>query len=753
MRNEDKEKFYLPMFLFAVAVVAVNVYWFAYDLFFRLGLTTPVVQDFFAKIYSGHFLDHTYTFKFWALGFIFFCYFVKAGKTLSLPWKTIIGILAAGLVLFFFPYLGSVLYIITTVSGFGLTILGVSWVGRKVHGLNTDVNDDNETFEQCDELIEDEMSVNIPIRYQWKKKLRDGWINVVMPHSGCMITGVPGTGKSYAIYGYFLETMVKKGYCFNLYDFKFPELSTELYNLWLLHKDDKKADGTPVYPVTPTFHVINFDDPRFSQRCNPIHPRYISDPADTSEIADLIMRNVSNGEHGKDDFFSMSAKVFVDCLIWFLRCFEHGRYCDFPHLIELMGRNYKAVFKMLTQHEDLRIKMQPFANALSGKAMEQLMGQIASAQIPLARFASPALYWVLSGDDFSLDANNPEDPKFICFGNNPDRQTIYGTTLALYTSRIFKTQNHPRNKNGLRNLKCAIMLDEMPTIYLKDVDKVIATARSNKVAVIMGAQDESQLIRDYDEKDANVIFGVCGTHISSRVNGSTAKKMSEAFGKEFREQQSETTGGENDTLNRSFQLQERLPQSRIQTLSQGEFCGWVADRVGKEVKKKLFCGHVVVPKTRNAFLANLKPIPSQKNPAFREDEIEAEVRRRPKSYCLKYIRKDYLEEEWQKYLKDETYDRVTEGNPYVDMEVARRYNAMTREQKIALLDKIVEREIKAHVEEVVQTNYNNIKNDILIIFAAEGINEFEEESKKARPGQTTPWVSMPAGTSVNDIAS
>ncbi len=54
-----------------------------------------------------------------------------------------------------------------------------------------------------------------------------------------------------------------------------------------------------------------------------------------------------------------------------------------------------------------------------GEGLEQLEGQIASAKISMARLSASQLYYVLSGNDFTLDINNPEERKLVCMGNNP----------------------------------------------------------------------------------------------------------------------------------------------------------------------------------------------------------------------------------------------------------------------------------------------------------------------------------------------
>ena len=362
-------------------------------------------------------------------------------------------------------------------------------------------------------------------------------------------------------------------------------------------------------------YILNFDDPKRSNRCNPIHHSYITDPADTTEIADLLFKNINKGtSKGGFDFFNESAKVYLDGLTWFLANYDpdaiyggedgytvvgsdsnfrkKGCYCTFPHIIELMAYNYKKVFQILQYTHGLEAKISPFASALEGGAMEQLQGQIASAQIPLGKFVSPALYWIMTGDDFTLDINNPEEPKIVCMGNNPDRQSIYGSAIALYTSRMFKLINHKHRRHS------GVLFDELPTVFIKGLDNLIATARSNKVAIILGAQDRSQLYRDYGNDEAKVIFNTVGNILSGQVNEDTAESLSKMFGKEFREQQSRSISDDSDSTSISFQLQEILPASKISTLTQGTFFGRIADNFDTPIERKLFCGAIEVDTER-----------------------------------------------------------------------------------------------------------------------------------------------------------
>lgn len=484
-------------------------------------------------------------------------------------------------------------------AGYICLLTAGMWIGRllKEHLMDDVFNEENESFMQETRLITNEYSVNLPTRFYYKKKWHDGWINVVLPQRGCIVVGSPGSGKSYCVINQFIKQQIEKGYALYCYDFKFPDLSLIVYNHLLKNKDKYKANVQ--------FYVINFDDPRHSHRCNPINPAFMSDIADAYESAYVIMLNLNKTWIQKQgDFFVESPIVLFAAIIWYLKIFENGKYCTFPHAIELLNKPYSDIFTILTSYRELENYLSPFMDAWKGGAMEQLQGQIASAKIPLLRMISPSLYWIMSGDDFTLDINNPDEPKVLCVGNNPDRQNIYSAALGLYNARIVKMVN----RKG--KLKCSILVDEVPTIYFKGLDTLIATARSNKVAVCLGAQDFSQLVRDYGEKEARVIQNTVGNVFSGQVLGETAKNLSERFGKVLQQRKSVNMTREDTSTSISTQLDSLIPASKISNLSQGMFVGSVCDSFQEKMEQKIFHCEIVVDNARVAAETKAyKPIP------------------------------------------------------------------------------------------------------------------------------------------------
>lgn len=598
-KKEQNEANLQALLVVALGFFVVNIYYYALPFFVAKGfIFKPIVEMLGDLRKAGVFTTPLYS-KGVIMIVTYLAMITNKGKgqdnSIRKIWTvTIVGITSYLLIS---PVNHPVLYIITSLISYGLILWSAAMIGRLLGAFRKADNDVHETFEQNQALIDTDISVNLRHRYQYQKRIHKGWINVVNPFRGTMIFGLPGSGKSFAIFNQFIEQMLKKGYTMLCYDYKYPDLTDKVYNELEEAYSRPQKDGKPM-PLKPAFHIINFNDPRYSNRCNPMKADYITSPADSAEIADIVMKNIAPGMAEKEDFFSMSGKLYIDAVIYFLKIYDGGKYCTFPHMIELMSVDYEKLLNIMALFPQLESKVKPFINALRGKAQGQLQGQIASAQIPLGKIASPDLYWVLTEDPddpdsgLSLNLSSKEQPKVICIGNNPDRQAIYGAALALYTSRVFKLLNHKGNR------KSAVLLDELPTVFIKGLDNLIATARSNKVAIVMGAQDMSQLKRDYGEKESKVIINTVGNILSGAVNFDTAETLSKSFGKEFREQQSRSDSDSSNSVSTSYQLQEILPASKIETLSQGYFFGKVADNNDTPIDRKLFCGEILVDMKR-----------------------------------------------------------------------------------------------------------------------------------------------------------
>ena len=595
----------------SVIFLLVNCYWFCYEAFhvwgFTLGIIDKILMNF--QRTTGLFSSILWTKLFCVVFLALSCLGTKGVKEEKITWPKIWTVLFSGFVFFFLNWwllalpIGKVgaatLYIFTLSVGYICLLMGGVWMSRLLkNNLMDDVfNTENESFMQETRLMENEYSVNLPTRFYYKKKWNKGWINVVNPFRASMVLGTPGSGKSYAIVNNYIKQQIEKGFAMYIYDYKFPDLSEIAYNHLLQHLD--------AYKVKPQFYVINFDDPRKSHRCNPINPAFMTDISDAYESAYTIMLNLNRSWIQKQgDFFVESPIILLAAIIWFLKIYEDGKYCTFPHAIEFLNRPYAQIFPILTSYDELANYLSPFMDAWEGGAQDQLQGQIASAKIPLSRMISPALYWVMTGDDFSLDINNPDEPKVLVVGNNPDRQNIYSAALGLYNSRIVKLINKKKQ------LKSSVIIDELPTIYFRGLDNLIATARSNKVAVCLGFQDFSQLTRDYGDKESKVIQNTVGNVFSGQVVGETAKTLSERFGKVLQQRQSMTINRNDKSTSISTQMDSLIPASKISNLTQGMFVGAVSDNFDERIDQKIFHAEIVVNSAMvSAEMKAYQPIP------------------------------------------------------------------------------------------------------------------------------------------------
>ncbi|WP_462347382.1 conjugal transfer protein MobC [Alloprevotella tannerae] len=595
----------------SVIFLLINCYWFCYEAFhvwgFTLGIIDKILMNF--QRTTGLFSSILWSKLFCVVFLALSCLGTKGVKEEKITWTRIWTVLFSGFVFFFLNWwllvlpIGKVgaasLYIFTLSIGYICLLMGGVWMSRLLkNNLMDDVfNTENESFMQETRLMENEYSVNLPTRFYYKKKWNNGWINVVNPFRASMVLGTPGSGKSYAIVNNYIKQQIEKGFAMYIYDYKFPDLSEIAYNHLLNHLD--------AYKVKPQFYVINFDDPRKSHRCNPINPAFMTDISDAYESAYTIMLNLNRSWIQKQgDFFVESPIILLAAIIWFLKIYEDGKYCTFPHAIEFLNRPYAQIFPILTSYDELANYLSPFMDAWEGGAQDQLQGQIASAKIPLSRMISPALYWVMTGDDFSLDINNPNEPKVLVVGNNPDRQNIYSAALGLYNSRIVKLINKKKQ------LKSSVIIDELPTIYFRGLDNLIATARSNKVAVCLGFQDFSQLTRDYGDKESKVIQNTVGNVFSGQVVGETAKTLSERFGKVLQQRQSITINRNDKSTSISTQMDSLIPASKISNLTQGMFVGAVSDNFDERIDQKIFHAEIVVDSAKvSAEMKAYQPIP------------------------------------------------------------------------------------------------------------------------------------------------
>lgn len=577
--------------LISIVILVIHFYYYCYTAFQEWELSSTFSDRILGNIYRTGIFSNFVKSKLIALGFLLISLLgVKGRKDEKLSYKTAFAYLITGLILYFSSYLSmmlslpaqekAIIYISITAIGFLLVLSGCTLLSRIIKSKlnNKDIfNKENETFPQEERLLGNEFSINLPARYHLKNMVRKSWINIINPFRAIMVLGTIGSGKSYFVIRHVITQHIRKRFTMFIYDFKFDDLSRIAYNAWLKNKHR--------YAKPPKFYVINFDDLSRSHRCNPLEPSAMTDITDAAESARTILMGL-NREWIKrqGDFFVESPINFLTAVIWYLKKYKDGEFCTLPHVIELMQADYDSLFTLFRTEtaKECEVLINPFLNAYLNDVMEQLEGQIASAKVAMARLSSPQLYYVLSGNDFNLDVNNPDDPKIVCMGNNPQKIQTYGAVLSLYVTRLIKQVN----KKG--KLKSSLVFDEFPTIYLNNIDSLIATARSNKVSTCLGIQDFSQLRKDYGREQADVIMNITGNIVAGQVTGDTAKQLSERFGKIMQDRESYSINSGDTSISRSKQLEAAIPSSKISALSSGEFVGMVADDPDNKIDLKAF---------------------------------------------------------------------------------------------------------------------------------------------------------------------
>ncbi len=522
--------------------------------------------------------------KLTCLGFLVItCIGTRGKKDRDLKVYNLVAQVLAGMLLYWGSLLFSdslpVIYLFCSFFGFVMLNIGFDNISKliNVNLMKDRFNLENESFPQEQSLITNEFSVNLSMLYQHRNKEHEGWINIVNPFRGTMVIGTPGSGKSYSVVLPFIRQHLAKGFALCAYDFKYPDLSLVTYNHFL------KAKKRGNLPENARFYVINFDDVRKSYRCNPLAPELMESTIDAFESSRTVLYNLNREWIRKQgEFFSESAVSFFAAVIWFLRKYRDGEFCTLPHAIELLQLDYDDLFEVLSTEKDVTNIINPFINAHKRGAHEQLEGQLGSLKIAISKIISREIYWICSGNDFSLDINNPKYPKVVCLANNPLRIEMYGAVLSLFITRMLKVINRKYQH------KCSLIFDELPTIYFRGLDTLIATARANRISTLLGVQTIDQLVRDYGKEQANAILTNIGNIFTGQSVGETAKFIQNRMGKILQERQSVNINRNTQSTSFSTQLDYLVPEGKIATLPQGYMVGQVADNFGEQISQKNF---------------------------------------------------------------------------------------------------------------------------------------------------------------------
>ena len=610
-------------------------------------------------------------------------------------------------------------------------------------------NDENETFLQTEKRIDTKHSVNIPYDYRYKGKIRKGWVNFVNLFRALLIIGTPGSGKSFALIEEIIEQLIEKNFTLLIYDFKFDTLSKIAYNYWR-RKKERVKDSKELSHI-PEFYTLSFDNIEKSHRCNPIDPYLMKSQTDATDAATVIMKNSNKDWIKRTDFFSKSAISFTSGLNWYLKikAEETGKnICTLPHVITLSMVNIEYLLEIMMREVEVRSLMIPFKDAMDRNAGQQLAGQTASAQISLSMMATKEIYYIMTGNDFRLDINNPKKPKIVCIQNNPDRSEVYAAPIGLYINKILQVVNQP----GRRPL--GVILDELPTVFIMGLRKIIDTGRSNYIATVLGIQSITQLISDYGRELAEVIFDNCSNVFSGAAKGETSKRISEIFGRIHQEKKTRSVSSNDTTVNHSTILSELLPKSKITSLSTGHFGGIVADTFENPIEQKL-CFGLIKPNMESKKIQGKYDIPTNRDFKHQdhEDLVAGKLRlMKTLDFCevirkLDYGQTDYLGF-YRVYLKEfskKQYPNSIKRKQFVQLakelklfDHLQQLEALTKEKsaskeplQLFIKERVNRMFIEKEIERVLDENFLQVFKDIDELVQKEYVACTGKQPKKA----------------------
>jgi len=587
-------------FIICLILICFDLYYYFFYTFVELGIHHPFLNKLVHTVVKTGLYNHPIYSNILILVLTaMFILLDKGKKDLDLNPNTVLTLILTSTVLFLLTsilpeYIDSLpIFSLIYISSYLYVVKTYSYFSRL---LNTDLmkdrfNKKNKIFPQLTELIENDMSVNIPYKFisNYKKNelpvYTEGYINLIAPERASMILGKPGSGKSYSFVEEIIKQHIMKGFAMINYDYKFPTLTNVAYNYY-----KKYESSYDKYENKVNFAIINLDKPEYSHRCNPVSRDLITTKAQAADAVYTLFFNIDKKSATKQDFFQMSAMAITSATLWFLRMYQNGKYCSLPHLIEFINRSDEEILKILDNYKELRYFTSSFADALKKESFEQLSGQTASARIPLGKCATDEMFWVMAPDEgekqVDLRVNRIENVTILNVANNPDTQKTNGPALGLFMSQAAKfINNHDR-------VPCDFLVDELPTIYINGLNTLIATARSNKVCTVLSFQDYSQLVNEYGREQADTIYNTTDNIICGKVATDTAEKISKSIGKINYQSQSYSINKDSTSTSFNTQREYVVPPEDISQFSQGEFVGIVSDTYRQPIELKTFRGIV-----------------------------------------------------------------------------------------------------------------------------------------------------------------
>lgn len=603
LMNMEESKELQKLFSFFQGFIYLTIIIEVFVFIFYRKIPLPIIDSIIYKLYNIPIYQDVFYSKLFTLFIILIVSIgTKSKKRLDVnPTKQILLPLLIGGILFFgsvyFLFNSTLINLFYRISLFDVIYAIFSFIGAvlvhtaldniskivKSNLMKDRFNTDNESFEQNKEYKENQFSVNLPIRYYFKKKIHKGWMNILNPFRATLLIGTPGSGKTFSFIIPFIKQLLGKGFSAFVYDFKYPDLGKMTYYHYLINK--KKG-----LLKKHKFHVINLNNIEYSRRINPLHKKYIRNLPDATETSDALLQALrkSDSMSGSDQFFTQSAINMLSCIVYFLSKYEDGIYSSLPHVLSFLNRSYEDIFGVLFTEPELQSLLSPFKSALDKKAFDQLEGQLGTLKINISRLATKETYWVFSGNDFNLKISDINEPSILVIANDPDTQDINSACYSVVLNKLLKLVNKKDN------LPTLIAIDEVPTLYMHKIDNLIATARSNKVAVLLGLQELPQFKQLYGKQVAETICSVIANVISGQVrNKETLDWLEKLFGKVKQVKTGLSIDRNRTSINMNEQLDYLIPASKIASLQAGNLVAQIAQESntfdGKHVKSTYNC--------------------------------------------------------------------------------------------------------------------------------------------------------------------
>jgi hypothetical protein len=581
----------------SVFLLILHCYYYCSHAFSMWQLMPDAAVKTLINIQKTGLFRNIYFSKIWSLVFLALSLVGRAGrKSEKVKWPVCLVYVSTGAGIYFLSsslfeekaIASDIAYMLLSVLGYILFLIGISRLSRLLPAYfrrNDPFGQAQAGFPQEERKIESPFSINLQGHYTFRDREKRSWINIVNARRGILIIGSPGCGKSWFIIEPCIQQLMQKGAAMFVYDFKYPSLTQLAYNLFQQYKDQ--------YPPGTAFYTINFSDVSRSHRCNLLAPTTLAWMSDALGVSRTLLYSLNKTWiHKQGDFFVESPINFLAALIWFLKKYEGGRFCTLPHVIELAQVRYDHLFSVLSLEPEVRTLISPFIGAYQDGVMDMLDSQVSSAKIPLARLASPDLYYILTGNDCDLDINDPAAPKVLCLGGDPPRQEALAPVLSLYIDQLNKLVNQSRK------YPCALICDEFATVRAYSTAATIATARSNNIVPILAIQDINQLRTQYSREEADMMLNIAGNVFCGQVGGETALRISERFPKILRDHKTISTNSNDTSFSHSQQWIETVTPAKVATLSSGEFVGVVADDPDKYLELKAFHAKLVRKEAR-----------------------------------------------------------------------------------------------------------------------------------------------------------